>query len=170
MALGQKNSNNMQFPLIFFTLVAHTEIKLVYRFIIGISRPSSVLGPIEPFWQTWPLDVDNILIICSYCSFFFFFCRYWIYWNEISYTDLLENKVKVSLEYDPAIFNRIMPLGLREILLLCSLRSFSSHWLHILIWNLVYRFIIRISTTSFFWVRSSHFWQTYAPLTLKNSS
>jgi hypothetical protein len=38
-----------------------------------------------------------------------------------------------------------MLLGLRKILIICSLRSFSLHWFHILKWNLVYRFIVRIS-------------------------
>jgi hypothetical protein len=53
------------------------------------------------------------------------------------------------------------PFWRREGILLCcclsvgrsisSFRSFSSHWLHILKWNLVYRFIVRILRSSSIW-------------------
>jgi hypothetical protein len=40
--------------------------------------------------------------------------------------------VKFCFGYDQAIFDRVMPHGLRNIPIICSFRSFSSHWLHIL--------------------------------------
>jgi hypothetical protein len=46
---------------------------LVYRFSIRISRSSSVLGTIEPFlYRIMPLRLRKILVICSFCSFFFY--------------------------------------------------------------------------------------------------
>jgi hypothetical protein len=49
-------SVHQQFPFIFFALVAH----MVYRFIVRISRSSSILGTIEPFWtELWPLNFEK---------------------------------------------------------------------------------------------------------------
>jgi hypothetical protein len=48
-----------------------------------------------------------------------------------------------------------------KIPIICSFCSFSLQRLHKLKWNLVYRL---------FWVQLSHFWQSYAPWTSKNSS
>jgi hypothetical protein len=51
-----------------------------------------------------------------------------------------------------------------------SFRSFSPHWLHILKWNLVYRFIIRISSSSIVLGTIEQFLTELCPLTLKNSN
>jgi hypothetical protein len=53
--------------------------------------------------------------------------------------------IKLYFEYDRAIFDRVMALGLRKIPIICSFRSFSTLWLYIPKWNLIYRFILRIS-------------------------
>jgi hypothetical protein len=65
-----------------------------------------------------------------------------------------------------------MPLGLPII---CSFRSFSFQRLHILKWNLVYRFIIWIHVYMYlgqflFWVRSSNNLQSYDPWISKSSN
>jgi hypothetical protein len=52
-------SVHQQFPFIFFALVAHIEMKFVYRFIVRISRSSSVLGTIEPFLSVMALGLQN---------------------------------------------------------------------------------------------------------------
>lgn len=63
-----------------------------------------------------------------------------------------------------------MPHGLWKIPIISSFCSFSSQRLHLLQWNLICRLIIYeyIGQVKF-WVRSSYFWQSYAPWTLKNS-
>lgn len=50
-----------------------------------------------------------------------------------------------------------------------SFHSFYSQRLHVLKWNLLYRFIVIISGQVWFWMRSSIFGQSYAPLSYKNS-
>lgn len=63
-----------------------------------------------------------------------------------------------------------MPHGLWKIPIISSFCSFPSQRLHLLQWNLICRLIIYeyIGQVKF-WVRSSYFWQSYAPWTLKNS-
>jgi hypothetical protein len=41
-------------------------------------------------------------------------------------------KVKFCFDYDRAIFDRVMALGLQKIPINGGFRSFSLHWLHIL--------------------------------------
>lgn len=63
-----------------------------------------------------------------------------------------------------------MPHGLWKIPIISRFCSFPSQRLHLLQWNLICRLIIYeyIGQVKF-WVRSSYFWQSYAPWTLKNS-
>jgi hypothetical protein len=73
--------------------------------------------------------------------------------------------------YDRAIFDRVMPLGLWIIPIICSFRSFScTGFTYILKWNLAYRFIIRIHVFRSNCVLGTiePFWPSYAPWTLKN--
>jgi hypothetical protein len=51
----------------------------------------------------------------------------------VQYTDLSKEYLgKVLFWYDRAIFDRVIPNELRKISIICSFRSFSLHWLHIL--------------------------------------
>jgi hypothetical protein len=59
---------------------------LIHRFIMGISRSSSVLGMIKPFWtELWPLDFKKFQLFAVSVHFL---CTGCTYWNEIWYTDL----------------------------------------------------------------------------------
>jgi hypothetical protein len=133
---------------------------LIYRFIIRISRSSSALDTIEPFWQRyapWTLKNSNNL------QFLFIFFSLVAHIEVKFGIQIYHKNISVKLcfwvrsshfwqSYAPWTLIKknltVMPLGLWKIPIICSFCSFSLHWLHILKWNFVYRFITRISRSS----------------------
>lgn len=97
---------HQQFPFIFFTEVAHIEMKyrLIVRIII-ISMSISIMGTIEQFLtELCPLNVEKFQLFAVSV----FLCRGCTYWNEIwKPIQIYHNNiyVKFNFGYDRAIFN-----------------------------------------------------------------
>jgi hypothetical protein len=101
------------------------------------------------FWQLWPLDLENSNNLQFSLIFFglaahiemtfgIHICRRSI-WIKICFGH------DQAIFDDRAIYDRVT---LKKIPLICSFRSFSSHWLHVLKWYLMHRLIIRMSRSS----------------------
>ena len=117
-------SVHQQFPFIFFALVAHTEMKFgMVKFCLDLM--------IEPFLTElcpWTLKNSSNLQF----PFIFFALDAHIEMNfgvQIYRKNIL---VKFYFGYDRTIIDRVMPLGLRKIPIICSFCSVSLQRLHIL--------------------------------------